>query len=206
MSSSSVSCTTFRLSFFSLFFYLSPLCPGTCARSTDSFSPIISEISPTYSGVIICPFMTQQSSSILIFGTFIVTYSFAICSFRHCGPQENNGCRSPCIFASMSLCINSYAASYQRKNSGVALVQYLKWGSYVQPQKGRDFRTTPPLHHTIPTGSLAAVSWRRRGGGDSLAASAARRRRRRYNGSGGSGGCSDCSWRRWWRLAASPAA
>ena len=69
--------------FFSLFFYLSPLCPGTCARSTDSFSPIISEISPTYSGVIICPFMTQQSSSILIFGTFIVTHSFAICSFRH---------------------------------------------------------------------------------------------------------------------------
>ena len=83
MSSSSVSCTTFRLRFFSLFFYLSPLCPGTCARSTDSFSPIISEISPTYSGVIICPFMTQQSSSILIFGTFIVTHSFAICSFRH---------------------------------------------------------------------------------------------------------------------------
>ena len=71
------------LGFFSLFFYLSPLCPGTCARSTDSFSPIISEISPTYSGVIICPFMTQQSSSILIFGTFIVTHSFAICSFRH---------------------------------------------------------------------------------------------------------------------------
>jgi hypothetical protein len=176
------------LGFFSLFFYLSPLCPGTCARSTDSFSPIISEISPTYSGVIICPFMTQQSSSILIFGTFIVTHSFAICSFRHCGPQENNGCRSPCIFASMSLCINSYAASY-----------------YVQPQKGRDFRTTPPLHHTIPTGSLAAVAWRRRGGGDSLAASAARRRRRRQYGGGG-GGCSDCSWRRWWRLAASPAA
>jgi len=27
--------------------------------------------------------MTQQSSSILIFGTFIVMHSFAICSFRH---------------------------------------------------------------------------------------------------------------------------
>ena len=71
------------LGFFSLFFYLSPLCPGTCARSTDSYSPIISKISPTYSGVIIYPFMTQQSSSILFFGTFIVTHSFSICSFRH---------------------------------------------------------------------------------------------------------------------------
>jgi hypothetical protein len=122
--------------------------------------------------------MTQQSSSILIFGTFIVTHSFAICSFRHCGPQENNGCRSPCIFASMSLCINSYAASYQRKNSGVALVQYLKWGSYVQPQKGRDFRTTPPLTSYDPDrqlgcSSLAAARWRRQLGGVGSAATTA---------------------------------
>lgn len=38
---------------------------------------------PNDYGVILCPFMTQQSSSILFFGTFIVTHSFSICSFRH---------------------------------------------------------------------------------------------------------------------------
>ena len=69
--------------FFLFFFHLSPLRPGTCTRSTVSFSPIISEILPNDSGVILRPFMTQQSSSILIFGTFIMTHSFAICSFCH---------------------------------------------------------------------------------------------------------------------------
>ncbi len=52
----------------------------------------------------------------------------------------------------MYLYINSYAASYQRKNSGVVVVQNLKWGSYVQPQKVRDFRTHP-----------RGGRWRRRG-------------------------------------------
>ena len=66
MNSSSISCTTFRLRFFSSV----PLAPRYM-------------LSPNDSGVILCPFMTQQSSSILIFGTFIVTHLFAICSFRH---------------------------------------------------------------------------------------------------------------------------
>ena len=73
----------FQTQVFFCFLHPSPLCPGTCACSTDSFSPIISEISPNASGVILCPFMTQQSSSILIFGTLIVTHLFAIWSFRH---------------------------------------------------------------------------------------------------------------------------
>ena len=83
MNSCSVSCPTFRLRFFFVCICLSPLHPGTCARSTDSFLPIISEILPNDSGVILRPSMAKQSSSILIFGTFIMTHSFAICSFRH---------------------------------------------------------------------------------------------------------------------------
>ncbi len=45
MNSCSVSCPTFRLRFL-FFLHLSPLRPGICARSTNSFLPVISEISP----------------------------------------------------------------------------------------------------------------------------------------------------------------
>ncbi len=59
-----------------------PTCtPGTCAAVVWHFCQLYLKIAEWLRGYSLHPPMTQQSPSLLIFWTFILTHSFAICYF-----------------------------------------------------------------------------------------------------------------------------